>query len=154
MKRAARTTVGSGSSSLQETRINMKSSPEVRKDVALVLIDIVVAVCVVLFLKWINIQLTTAQDIMVGLLLTMSFLLAEIFWIVRRMEERELEEEQLWLIEHPFGQTLHNIRLHYKDIAQRFYGDHDLFKDYFDRRLTETEEVIQAAAIHHEIEVE
>src|SRR5208282_1428296 len=131
----------------------MTSSPGLRKDVSLILLDIALAVLAVLLLNHYNIQLSKSDDLIVGMLVCGLFILLEIFWLVSRMDEGERAAEQLWLIEHPFEQTLHNIRVHYKTMAERFYGDHDLFKDYFDRRLAETEEVIQAAAIHHELEV-
>ena len=131
----------------------MKSSPDRLKDVILIVIDIVLAIVVVILLNHFNVQLTVAQDIMVGVLLTMSFLMAEIFWTVSAIEDREREEENLWLIQHPFENTLHNIREHYRSIAQRFYGDHDLFKDHFERSFEEIEEIIKGAAIHNELKV-
>jgi hypothetical protein len=132
----------------------MNSSPDLRKDIVLIVADIVLAVVVVLFLDYFDVKLTTAEDIMIGLLLTMSFLLIEIFWLVSRMEEQEREEWRARLIEHRFEKILHNIRAHYSDMAQMFYGDSDLFKDYFDRRLAETEEFIKSAAVHRELYVE
>ena len=72
---------------------------------------------------------------------------------LKKLEADSARGAELWVLEHEFDKTLLNIRTHYTEVLKEFYGEADLFREYFQDKFAELETILQTAAKRKELSV-
>ena len=96
---------------------------------------------------------TTSERIILSCVTYLLWTAIDILRYTKKLYERELQHGEIWSIDSEFEVILNNIRKHYHDISKRFYGNKDLFKDYFTTSLSSIAQEIKNAAEKHEVYV-
>lgn len=129
----------------------MKDSTEVKKQIIVLLLSLLISVLTVVIPDWAKLNFTKADEIFLGIMLFISFLLIDVFWIISKYADREKKAEQTAVLRDHFDKTLASIRTCFSHIAGTSYSTKDLFVTHFVKQAHEFESKIRDVAERQEL---
>src|SRR5437879_5874831 len=108
-----------------------KESNEIKKQIIVLLLSLLLSVLTVVVPDWAKLNFKKSDEIFLGILLFIAFLLLDVFWIVTKYADREKKEEEKAVLRDHFDKTLANIRGCFSHITNVSYGTKDLFVTHF-----------------------
>jgi hypothetical protein len=110
-----------------------------------------VSILVPFLLRYVEPGATLSIKTLLGISIFLVWSSFDVLNYLRRIDGDRRHETELWSLGHEGDVILHNIRKHYREIAADFYGDTDLFKDYFQARFSDLAALLQSAAERKEL---
>src|SRR5690348_9143970 len=103
-----------------------KESNEIKKQLIVLLLSLLVSILAVVVPDLGKFNFTKADELFLGILIFISFLLIDILWILAKYADREKKEEEKAVMRDHFEKTLANIRGCFSQITNTSYGEKDL----------------------------
>lgn len=132
----------------------MNNTPEHKWQIAVLLISLLLPIVFIVVLHWAKVDLSTAEDIVLGILLFIALLLLDILWLANKIATREARDEELWTLRELCDKELTNIRNCFCQIIRDSYGDKDLFVTHLMKQLHQLGETIKDVAEKRELRVQ
>lgn len=129
----------------------MKEPNEIKKQLIVLLLSLLLSVLTVVIPDWAKLNFNKADEIFLGVMLFISFLLIDVFWMVTKYADREKKEEQKAVLRDHFDKTLASIRTCFSHISGVSYGTKDLFVTHFVKQVHDLELKIREVAERQEL---
>lgn len=109
----------------------MNTTPRLKRQIVVLALSLLVSVLAAALPDWASISFTTADQVVLGVLLFLVFVTLDIYLLTNDIVSRERREAQLWAVRTPLEQLLMGIRTAFEQLIRSSYGDRDLFVNHF-----------------------
>ena len=132
----------------------MKEKSEISRQVLVLILSLILSILIAFLPNWTKYNFTKADEITLGVLLFIVFLLLDIFVLSTKISAREAREQQLWTACEDCDAELHSIRNCFIQIVRESYGTKDLFVSHFKNELHQLSLKIREVAERRQLTVQ
>lgn len=132
----------------------MNAAPQLKRQLVVLVASLLISILAATLPDWASISFTTADQVVLGVLLFLVFVSLDIYFLTSEVVSRERHEAQLWAVRTPLEQFLACIRTSFEQLIRSSYGERDLFINHFMREVRQLDGDLRDVAQKGELRVQ
>lgn len=133
---------------------DMQTPLNIKFQIVTLLISLSVSILLGFILNWLDISLSTGEQVLTTIMLFIAFVVLDILWVSERANSYAKHENDLWVQRSEGEGEIGNIRYYFGKLVDNAQGKSDLFVSYFERSINNLEREIRNAVEKKEISID